>query len=40
MSVLAMKFGGTSVGSSAAIAQLSTIVNAQYQEGDHVVVVV
>ncbi len=40
MSVLAMKFGGTSVGSSAAIAQLSTIVNAQYQEWDHVVVVV
>lgn len=40
MSVLAMKFGGTSVGSSAAIAQLSDIVATQKQEWDNVVVVV
>lgn len=40
MSVLAMKFGGTSVGSSEAISQLCQIVANQQQEWDNVVVVV
>ena len=40
MSVLAMKFGGTSVGSSEAISQLCQIVTTQQQEWDNIVVVV
>ncbi|MBM4412771.1 MAG: aspartate kinase [Chloroflexi bacterium] len=40
MSVLAMKFGGTSVGSSEAIGQLCQIVTAQQQEWSNIVVVV
>lgn len=40
MSVLAMKFGGTSVGSSDAISQLCQIVVNQQQQWDNVVVVV
>lgn len=40
MSVLAMKFGGTSVGSSDAISQLCQIVITQQQQWDNVVVVV
>ncbi len=40
MSVLAMKFGGTSVGSSDAISQLCHIVANQQQQWDNVVVVV
>ena len=40
MSVLAMKFGGTSVGSSAAIGMLCKIVLDQKTKWDNVVVVV
>ena len=40
MSVLAMKFGGTSVGSSKAIHQLSDIVSQQKTEWDNIVVIV
>ena len=40
MSVLAMKFGGTSVGSTNAINQLSAIVAQQQSEWKNIVVVV
>jgi aspartate kinase len=40
MSLLVMKFGGTSVGSAAAIEQLVTIIRDQLDAWDHVVVVV
>ena len=40
MSLLVMKFGGTSVGSTAAIEGVAAITRAQLQEWDHVVVVV